>query len=139
LVDSVVAVLASGEQLLKVLQRWSVCFVVFPVLLAARGLACAQDKLLVLTGEVKGDQNKGGSLDVPAGTSLAVHVHAVAEKGSVIRLVWDGAETGSPQSLVADTTLTASAGRHWLRLEVQDAQGTNELISSPLYINFPKE
>ena len=76
---------------------------------------------------------------MPAGASLAVHVHAAAEKGSVIRVVWDGEETGSPLALKADTTLTAGAGRHWLRLEVQDAQGMNELISSPLYINFPKE
>jgi hypothetical protein len=36
-------------------------------------------------------------------------------------------------------TLRASAGRHWLRLEVQDRCGASELISSPLYINLPEE
>jgi hypothetical protein len=103
-------------------------------------LTGSRDKMVDFAVEANGKSARmGGSLDVPAGTSLAVHVHAVAQKGSVIRLVWDGEETGSPLALAADTTLTAGAGRHWLRLEVQDAHGTNELISSPLYINFPKE
>jgi hypothetical protein len=39
----------------------------------------------------------------------------------------------------AKATLRASAGRHWLRLEVRDRSGTSEWISSPLYINFPEE
>jgi hypothetical protein len=103
-------------------------------------LTGSRDKMVDFEVEANGKSARmGGSLDLPAGASLAVHVHAVAEKGSVVRLVWDGEETGSPLALVGDTTLTASAGRHWLRLEVKDAQGKNELISSPLYINFPKE
>jgi len=35
--------------------------------------------------------------------------------------------------------VTANAGRHYLRLEVRDHDGATELISSPLYINFPEE
>jgi hypothetical protein len=30
------------------------------------------------------------------------------------------------------------AGQHYLRLEVHDDGGASELISSPLYINFPE-
>jgi hypothetical protein len=39
----------------------------------------------------------------------------------------------------ADATVTVAAGQHWLRLEVRDPSGANELISSPLYINFPQD
>jgi hypothetical protein len=35
--------------------------------------------------------------------------------------------------------VTVSAGRHWLRLEVRDSDGTLQLMSSPLYINFPEQ
>ena len=37
------------------------------------------------------------------------------------------------------STVSVTAGRHWLRLEVRDASGAKELMSSPLYINFPQE
>jgi hypothetical protein len=39
----------------------------------------------------------------------------------------------------ANTTITVGAGRHWLRVEVHDGSGANELMSSPLYINFPED
>jgi hypothetical protein len=81
----------------------------------------------------------GATLHATAGALLSVHIRAVADHGSMVHLLWDGEEPGSPLPLTATTTLTASAARHWLRLEVCDAHGTNEMMSSPVYINFPQE
>jgi hypothetical protein len=33
--------------------------------------------------------------------------------------------------------LTLDAGRHWLRVEVREANGNLQLVSSPIYVNFP--
>jgi len=73
-----------------------------------------------------------------------VHIHAIAAEGSVAHLLLDGEDSNPALPLEggrSDTqaTVTASAGRHYLRLEVRDHNGATELISSPLYINFPEE
>jgi predicted metal-dependent phosphoesterase TrpH len=103
-------------------------------------LTGSRDKMVDFDVEANGISAKmGGTLPVAAGASLRVHVRAIAEKGSLVRLFWDGTETEAALPLTATTTLTASAGRHWLRLEVRDPHGANELISSPVYINFPEE
>ena len=47
------------------------------------------------------------------------------------------ANDGGQLSAPVEATLTAAAGRHWLRVEVRDSNGTLILLSSPLYINFP--
>jgi hypothetical protein len=59
-------------------------------------------------------------------------------------MLLDGEESTPPLPVEAanstiTATLNAKAGRHWLRLEVHDPSGASELISSPLYINFPLE
>ena len=59
-----------------------------------------------------------------------------------VHLLLDGEDASKPlplQGPAAKATLTAPAGRHYLRLEVCDDAGASELISSPLYINFPEE
>jgi hypothetical protein len=73
-----------------------------------------------------------------------VSIHAIAAEGSAVHLLLDGEDSNTPlpleaANLTAKTTLTAGAGRHYLRLEVRDPNGVSELISSPLYINFPEE
>jgi hypothetical protein len=84
----------------------------------------------------------GGTLHTSGGVPITVRIHLIASSGSVVHLLLDGAETNIPLTLEGETakaTLTPGAGRHWLRLEVHDASGASELISSPLYINFPEE
>ena len=105
-------------------------------------LTASRDKMVDFTVEANGASAKmGGSLHVAAGADLSVHIHVVASNGSMVHLIWDGAESTTPPLPVPDATamLTAAAGRHWLRLEVRDAGGASELISSPVYINFPEE
>ena len=86
----------------------------------------------------------GGTLHAAAGAMISVHIHTIAAKGSIVHVLLDGEES-TPSLPVegADSTLTTTflitPGRHWLRLEVRDSSGANELISSPLYINFPQE
>jgi hypothetical protein len=36
-----------------------------------------------------------------------------------------------------ETAFSVGAGRHWLRLEVRDGDGKLQLLSGPLYVNFP--
>jgi hypothetical protein len=60
----------------------------------------------------------------------------------VVHLLLDGDDSNAPLPLqgdAANTTITVGAGRHWLRVEVHDGSGANELMSSPLYINFPED
>jgi hypothetical protein len=75
---------------------------------------------------------------------VSLHVHTVAAEGSVVHVLLDGEDTNTPLPLdgvnsTVKTTVTPNAGRHYLRVEVLDHAGVSELISSPLYINFPEE
>jgi hypothetical protein len=84
----------------------------------------------------------GGSLKTVAGASIHVRIHTTACTGLMVHLLLDGADAAgiAPMSESAsgsvETTLTAGAGRHWLRVEVRDKDGNLALLSSPLYINF---
>jgi hypothetical protein len=110
-------------------------------------LTGSRDKMLDFAAEANGVSVKmGGNLHAAAGAVISVRIHMIAAQGSVVHLLLDGEESGSTPPVPAEganstatTTLTASAGRHWLRLEIRDPNGANELISSPLYINFPEE
>jgi hypothetical protein len=66
----------------------------------------------------------------------------MAATGSVVHLLLDGDDSKLPLPLQGDivnTTLNVGPGRHWLRVEVHDEAGVTELMSSPLYINFPED
>jgi hypothetical protein len=108
-------------------------------------LTGSRDKMLDFAADAAGASAKmGGSLDAAAGATISVHIHTIAAKGSTVHLLLDGNESMPPLPVEgADSNLTttfpATAGRHWLRLEVHDSRGANELVSSPLYINFPQE
>lgn len=62
--------------------------------------------------------------------------------GSKVRLLWDGETLAGGQWLVegspwtAEVELPALAGRHWLRAEVLDPQGTLLTMSNPVYFAF---
>ena len=106
-------------------------------------LTGSRDKMLDFDVTANGVSVKmGRTIHAAAGTTLSVRVHTVAEEGSTVPLFVDGEVSGPAIPIHAQTasqSLTASAGRHWLRLEVHDRDGVKELMSSPLYINFPEE
>jgi hypothetical protein len=77
---------------------------------------------------------------------MHIRVHTAAVKGSELHLLVDGQESATvpakrieSDSAYQDETIPASAGRHWLRIEVRDSEGLLQLTSSPVYINFPEE
>jgi predicted metal-dependent phosphoesterase TrpH len=108
-------------------------------------LTASRDKMLDFEAEAGGASAKmGGTLHTSGGTAITVHIHVIAAEGSVAHLLFDGEDSspGLPLEGVrsdAKASVIASAGRHYLRLEVRDHSGASELISSPLYINFPEE
>ena len=108
-------------------------------------LTGSRDKMLDFEAESDGASAKmGGTLRTTGGATITVSIHAIAAEGSAVHLLLDGEDSNTPLPLepanpAAKTTLTASTGRHYLRLEVRDHNGVSELISSPLYINFPEE
>jgi hypothetical protein len=85
----------------------------------------------------------GETLKISGETSIHLQFHTVACTGSLIHLLLDGEDTKTVPPMLVDkvtflatTALTVGPGRHWLRVEVRDAAGTLQLMSSPLYINF---
>ncbi len=108
-------------------------------------LTGSRDKMLDFEAEAEGASAKmGGTLRTTGGATITVRIHAIAAEGSAVHVLLDGEDSNTPLPLepanpAAKTTLTASTGRHYLRLEVRDHNGVSELISSPLYINFPEE
>jgi hypothetical protein len=108
-------------------------------------LTASHDKQIDFEAEADGAHARmGETLRTAAGASLQVRVHAASCAGSVVHLLLDGEATGSAPSMPVDNsnfnktvTVAAGAGRHWLRVEVRDSDGTLQLLSSPLYINFP--
>jgi hypothetical protein len=108
-------------------------------------LTASRDKMLDFEADAQGASARmGGTLHIPGGAVVSLRIHTVAAAGSVVHVLLDGEDTNTPLSLdgivsTVKTTVTPSAGRHYLRLEVRDRAGVSELISSPLYINFPEE
>jgi hypothetical protein len=108
-------------------------------------LTASRDKMLDFEAEAQGASAKmGGTLHTSGGAVVSLRIHTVAAEGSVVHLLLDGEDTNTPLPLDGvnsnvKTTVTPSAGRHYLRVEVRDHAGVSELISSPLYINFPEE
>ena len=108
-------------------------------------LTASRDKMLDFEADASGSSAKmGGSLHTTAGAVVSLRIRVVASDGSVVHLLVDGEDTSTPLPLdgvdsTIKTTVTPGAGRHYLRLEVRDHAGVTELISSPLYINFPEE
>jgi hypothetical protein len=106
-------------------------------------LTASRDKMVDFEAEAEGASAKmGGTLHTAGRAAITLSIHAIASPGSRVHLLLDGEEATTPlllEGAAAKATLTAPAGRHYLRLEVRDDGGTSELISSPLYINFPEE
>jgi predicted metal-dependent phosphoesterase TrpH len=108
-------------------------------------LTASRDKMLDFEADAQGASAKmGGTLHTAGGAVVSLRIHTVAAEGSVVHLLLDGEDTNTPLPLdgvnsTVKTTVAPGAGRHYLRLEVRDHAGVSELISSPLYIDFPEE
>jgi predicted metal-dependent phosphoesterase TrpH len=109
-------------------------------------LTASHDKELDFEAESDGTHARmGETVNTGVGAPLKIQIHVVACAGSVVHLLLDGEETGTIQPMPVDNAnfnstaaVAIGAGRHWLRLEVRDGNGTLQLMSSPLYINFPE-
>jgi hypothetical protein len=112
-------------------------------------LTASRDKMLDFEADAQGGSARmGGTLHIPGhipgGAVVSLRIHTVAAEGSVVHLLLDGEDTNTPLPIdgvnsTVKTTVSPSAGRHYLRIEVRDHAGVSELISSPLYINFAEE
>lgn len=108
-------------------------------------LTASHDKLVDFEAESRTEHTRmGGTLHTVAGAPVRVSVHTVACAGSVVHLLLDGQEVPGAKPMNVDgadssgtATIVAGAGRHWLRVEVRDTKGDLQLMSSPLYVNFP--
>jgi hypothetical protein len=108
-------------------------------------LTASHNKVIDFEAESGGEiAHMGSTLHPVAGAPIHVQIRILACAGLLVHLLEDGADAASiapttvdNASTLVEATLTAGAGRHWLRVEVQDSKGTLVLASSPLYINFP--
>lgn len=85
----------------------------------------------------------GGNLKASSGDRITVRVHLAACPLATVHLFVDGQEGSGLRPLSArmgNETLrfswTSDGGRHWIRAEVRDSNGSLMLISNPIYINF---
>jgi predicted metal-dependent phosphoesterase TrpH len=74
---------------------------------------------------------------------VTVTAHIVGSAGSTLHWLLDGKELPglSPQSVAGDAAdasahWTSDGQRHWLRAEVRAADGTLELLSNPIFLNW---
>jgi len=107
-------------------------------------LTASHDKQIDFEADAGDSRARMGEILHTSGeTSVHLQIHTVACTGSLIHLILDGEETKAVPPLpvgkgtfLAATALTVGEGRHWLRVEVRDAAGTLQLVSSPIYVNF---
>jgi hypothetical protein len=86
----------------------------------------------------------GGVLAAPNNAPVALDVHVANCPGATVHTFLDNAEVAAlPSQPVtdADQTLHASwtsdGARHWIRVEVRDADRRLLLFGNPVYINWP--
>lgn len=85
----------------------------------------------------------GGSIAAPNGRPVALQVHVANCSDATVHYFVDGAESQAlpPQPVSsADQTVhaqwTSDGSRHWLRVEIHDAQDRLLLLGNPVYINW---
>lgn len=84
----------------------------------------------------------GSALESASGDSIDFRVQIAACPRSTVHLFVDGRERpalGPLSTGIANEALpfswTSDGGRHWLRAEVRDANGSLMLVSNPIYIH----
>jgi hypothetical protein len=75
---------------------------------------------------------------------ITLTAHVTGSSGSTLRWLLDGnvISTLPPQSLPSEsadetTGWTSDGQRHWLRAEVRTSDGTLQLLSNPIFLNWP--
>lgn len=109
-------------------------------------LTASHDKILDFAAECnRVKASMGGTLRIAPGSPIQLEIHAVAVRGSQTHILLDGEENPSYSPLMVkkdddtiSTTLTAGPGRHWIRIELRTLSGELQLLSSPIYVNFPE-
>jgi len=107
-------------------------------------LTASHDKQFDFEAESGGTRARmGETLHTAAGAPIRVRIQTVACAGTVVHLLLDGGDTAAAPPIPVDsanaqveTHLAVGTGHHWLRVEVKDVKGNEQLVSSPLYINF---
>jgi hypothetical protein len=86
----------------------------------------------------------GDTLSAGKGDDVVLRFHVAGCAKATLHLLVDGREdanlashpiAGEEQQL--ESRWISDGGRHWLRAEVLDANGTLLLLGNPIYINFP--
>ena len=113
-------------------------------------LTGSRDKVVDLQARdaAKGDSGEekwtpmGSALESASGDSIDFRVQIAACPRSTVHLFVDGRERpalGPLSTGIANEALpfswTSDGGRHWLRAEVRDANGSLMLVSNPIYIH----
>ncbi|WP_255322929.1 CehA/McbA family metallohydrolase [Lysobacter sp. K5869] len=106
--------------------------------------AGSRDRLLdVRAASGKREVAMGGELAVPAGERARVSVQVRNLAGGRVEATVDGVKRdliAQPALSSAEQTLEfqwpSDGGRHWLRIDVRDAQGRLALMGNPVYINW---
>lgn len=104
----------------------------------------SRDRLLELRASHGGDEAAmGGDLSVPAGERAQLRVQVRNLAGGRVEATLDGVKA----ELIAQPRVSAAqqsfdfhwpsdGGRHWLRVDVRDAQGRLALMGNPVYFNW---
>jgi hypothetical protein len=86
----------------------------------------------------------GEMLSAARNDRVALTAHITGSSGSTLRWLLDGkvVSTLPPQPLFNDSADEAASWisdgqRHWLRAEVRTADGTLQLLSNPIFVNWP--
>ncbi len=107
-------------------------------------LTGSRNRILELHAEsASSTAGMGGDLEPRAGDTVSLRVHAAGCEGDSVKLLIDGQPSAAlPPMQIADADQTVHADwqadgmRHWIRVEVRDAQGHLLLFGNPVYIGF---
>jgi hypothetical protein len=108
-------------------------------------LTASHDKIIDLQASDGAIQAAmGKELTAARNNRVSLAAHVTAASGSTLRWLLDGKElpTLPPESLSGDSadktaSWTSDGQRHWLRAEVRTAAGTLQLLSNPIFLNWP--
>jgi len=109
-------------------------------------LTASHDKVIDFEAEANGaSAAMGGTLTTAGETVVQLQIHTTDVKGSMVHVLVDGVEPKAVTSLLVESAVsnvaahvTVPSGRHYIRVEARDPAGNLQLLSSPLYINFPE-
>ncbi|HEY3706841.1 MAG TPA: CehA/McbA family metallohydrolase [Terracidiphilus sp.] len=104
----------------------------------------SRDRMLDITASAGSKSAEmGGDLELSRSDTVTLKVRVAACAGAQVHFFLDGAPSPSlaPEAVTAaDQVITANwqsdGGRHWIRVEVDDATGKPLLLGNPIYFGF---